>query len=114
MTNAAKTLEFRIERTIAASSAQAFDAWLNPKIPGTPWSESDKLLLNPTVDGFFYWLTRGTPHYGRFTQIERPRSMQHTWVSPHTLGTETTVTVTFDPRGTGHLDDSRAFRPARY
>ena len=43
----------------------------------------------------FYWLTRGTPHYGRFTQTERGSRLQHTWMSPNTLGLESTVTVTF-------------------
>ena len=99
MTTPVKTLEFKIERTIAASPGEAFDAWLNPKIPGTPWNEADKLLLDPKVDGFFYWLIRGTPHYGRFTQLERPGRLQHTWVSPNTLGLETTVTVTFRKQG---------------
>jgi hypothetical protein len=32
---------------------------------------ADKLLLNPTVDGLLYWAVRGTPHYGRFTAVER-------------------------------------------
>ena len=29
---AAKTLEFKIERTIAAAPTKVFDAWLNPKM----------------------------------------------------------------------------------
>lgn len=99
MTTSPKTLEFQIERTIKASPGEVFDAWLNPKTPGTPWHESDKLLLNPTVDGFFYWLIKGTPHYGRFTEMERPARLQHTWVSPNTLGHESTVTVTFKKHG---------------
>src|ERR1700733_11003715 len=97
--NKAKTIEFRFERTIPASPGEVFDAWLNPKIPGNPWHEADKLLLNPEVDGFFYWLIRGTPHYGRFTEIERPHRIQHTWMSPNTLGVESTVTVAFKKKG---------------
>jgi uncharacterized protein YndB with AHSA1/START domain len=103
MTKSAQTLEFKVERTIAAAAAEVFDAWLNPKIPGTPWHEADKLLLDPKVDGFFYWLIRGTPHYGRFTQMERPGRMQHTWVSPNTLGEESMVTVTFRKQGADTL-----------
>jgi uncharacterized protein YndB with AHSA1/START domain len=103
MKKSAKTLEFKIERTIPAPAGEVFDAWLNPKIPGTPWHEADKLILDPKVDGFFYWLIRGTPHYGRFTQMERPGRMQHTWVSPNTLGEESTVTVTFEKQGTDTL-----------
>lgn len=97
--NNAKTIEVTIERTISASAAAAFDAWLNPKIPGTPWNMAEKLLLNPTVDGFFYWAVKGTPHYGRFTAVERPGRIQHTWMSPHTSGLESTVTVTFKEKG---------------
>jgi uncharacterized protein YndB with AHSA1/START domain len=72
MTESRKTLEIRVERTIAAPLDEVFDAWLNPKIPGNPWNAADKLIFNPKVDGFFYWAITGTPHYGRFTEIERP------------------------------------------
>jgi uncharacterized protein YndB with AHSA1/START domain len=72
---------------------------LNPKIPGNPWNTADKLLLDARVDGFFYWAYRGTPHYGRFTQLERPARIQHTWMSPNTSGLESTVTVTFSEKG---------------
>jgi uncharacterized protein YndB with AHSA1/START domain len=97
--NNAKTIDVNIERTISASPGEAFDAWLNPKIPGNPWNMADKLLLNPTVDGFFYWAVKGTPHYGRFTAVERPGRIQHTWMSPNTSGLESTVTVTFKGKG---------------
>ena len=60
---------------------------------------ADKLLLTPKVDGFFYWSVKGTSHYGRFTEVERPGRIQHTWVSPNTLGEESTVTVTFLKKG---------------
>jgi uncharacterized protein YndB with AHSA1/START domain len=94
-----KSIEIKVERTIPASPGEVFDAWLNPKIPGTPWHESDKLILNPKVDGFFYWLIRGTAHYGRFVEMERPDRMRHTWMSRNTLGEESIVTVTFKKQG---------------
>jgi uncharacterized protein YndB with AHSA1/START domain len=94
-----KTIEVKVERTIAASQAEVFDGWLNPKVPGNPWHTADKLLLNPTVDGFFYWNFQGTPHYGRFTEIKRPAQIQHTWMSPNTAGLESHVTVTFTSKG---------------
>ncbi|MHB8481512.1 MAG: SRPBCC family protein [Nitrospiria bacterium] len=99
MKNSKKTLEFKFERTIPAPPGEVFDAWLNPKIPGTPWHEGDKLILNPKKDGLFYWLIMGTSHYGRFTKVEQSRRIQHTWVSPNTLGEESTVTVTFKKQG---------------
>jgi uncharacterized protein YndB with AHSA1/START domain len=98
-----KTIEVKVERTIPAPPGEVFDGWLNPKIPGNPWSMADRLLLNPKVDGFFYWFISETPHYGRFTEMERPARIQHTWVSPNTLGEETTVTVTFRKKGENTL-----------
>lgn len=94
-----KTIEVKVERTIPAPASEVYDAWLDRKVPGTPWSEGDKLLLNPEVDGFFYWLIHGTAHYGRFTEVKPGSRLQHTWVSPYTLGEESTVTVTFKQKG---------------
>lgn len=103
MRKSAHTLEVRVERAIPAPAGDVFDAWLNPKVPGTPWHESDKLIFNPHVDGLFYWLIRGMSHYGRFTELARPQCIQHTWVSPNTLGEESTVTVSFQKQGDGTL-----------
>jgi uncharacterized protein YndB with AHSA1/START domain len=99
MKKSTKTIEFKFERTIAALPGEVFDGWLNPKIPGTPWNMADALLLNPKVDGFFYWNVHGISHYGRFTAVDRPDRIQHTWVSPNTLGEESTVTLTFRKKG---------------
>ena len=96
---AAKTLGFKVERTIPAPPSEVFDAWLDPRIPGTPWNAAEKFIVDSRVDGLFYWTLKGTSHYGRFTAIERPGRIQHTWVSPNTLGEESTVTVTFESRG---------------
>jgi uncharacterized protein YndB with AHSA1/START domain len=103
MTKAAKTLEFKFERTIPAPPGEVFDAWLNPKIAGNPWNLADKFLLNPKVDGLFFWALKEHAHYGRFTDIERPRQMRHTWMSSSTLGQESTVTLTFKKKGKGTL-----------
>lgn len=99
MNNSRKTLEFKFERTIPAPPDEVFAGWLDPKIPGNPWNMAEKLLLNPKVDGFFYWKVKETSHYGRFTEVVRPGRIQHTWVSPGTLGEESTVTVTFEKKG---------------
>ena len=98
-----KTIEFKFERTIAAEPGEVFNAWLDPKVPGNPWNMAEKLLLNPAVDGFFYWAAKGTAHYGRFTEVQRGAKMVHTWVSPNTLGHESTVTVTFEKKGSGTI-----------
>jgi len=103
MSESKKTIQVKVERTIPAPLIEVFDAWLNPKIPGNPWNAADKLLFNPEVDGLFYWSIKGTPHYGRFTELARPGRIQHTWMSPNTSGLESMVTVTFQKEGEGTL-----------
>jgi uncharacterized protein YndB with AHSA1/START domain len=99
MKKSAKTIEIKVERAILAPLDEVFDAWINPKIPGNPWNAAEKFVLDPRVDGLFYWLLKGTAHYGRFTRVERPGRIQHTWVSPKTMGQESMVTVTFRKQG---------------
>jgi uncharacterized protein YndB with AHSA1/START domain len=96
---AMKTIEVRVDRTICAPPGEVFDAWLDPKTPGTPWNMGDKMLLNPHVDGLFYMIGERIPHYGRFTEMEMPAHMKHTWVSPNTLGEESKMALTFQKQG---------------
>jgi uncharacterized protein YndB with AHSA1/START domain len=98
-TTSTRTLEIKVERIIPAPPSEVFDAWLDPKIPGTPFHENDKLIVDLKVDGLWYWLFKGHAHYGRFTEIDRPGRIQHSWVSRKTLGEETLVTVTFQKKG---------------
>jgi uncharacterized protein YndB with AHSA1/START domain len=107
-TTSTKVLEIKVERTIPAPPSEVFDAWLDPEVPGTLWHEHDKLIFNPKVDGLWYLLSlahrcEGTPHYGRFMEIDRPSRIQHSWMSRNTLGEESTVTVTFQKKGEGTL-----------
>lgn len=94
-------LTFRFERIVPASPEEAFDAWLSSDIPGTPWNEADNVILQPEIDGMFFWSSKGKGIYGRFTEFERPARMRHTWVSPNTLGFESYVTLTFEKHGSG-------------
>lgn len=103
MKKSTNTIEVKVERTIPASPSEAFDGWLDPKIPGNPWNAAEEFLLDTKVDGLFYWRLKETSHYGRFTELERPDRIQHTWVSPNTLGQESTVTVTFKKQGENTL-----------
>jgi uncharacterized protein YndB with AHSA1/START domain len=59
MTTSTKTVGIKLERTIPAPPGEVFDAWLDPKIPGTAWHENEKLIVNPQVDGLWYWLSAG-------------------------------------------------------
>jgi uncharacterized protein YndB with AHSA1/START domain len=99
MTLTKNTIEVTVERTIPASAEELFDGWLDPKIPGNPWNFAEDLSLNAKTGGLFYWRTKETAHYGRFSKVERAACIQHTWVSPNTLGEESVVTVTFREKG---------------
>lgn len=99
-----KTMRVKVERTIEASPSEVFDAWLDPDCKGSPWNGVTKAILQPVVGGLFYrmHLSEGEDyelaHYGRFTILEHPRKMQYTWVSQHTRGLESVVTIEFEER----------------
>lgn len=104
MTNSQmKTTELTVTRTIAATPAEVFDVWLDSKSPGSPWFGVARAIVNPVVDGLFYHAVHfedhDWAHYGRFIAIDRPRRIQHSWVSEATRGLESIVTLTFDAGG---------------
>jgi uncharacterized protein YndB with AHSA1/START domain len=98
-----KLTEITVTRLIPAAPAEVFDVWIDPKSPGGPWHGAARLIINPVVDGLFYFAvdheSRTWPHYGRFTAIERPGRIAYTWVSEATRGLESIVTLTFQPSG---------------
>ena len=57
------------------------------------------LVVNAVVDGRVRHEGRVWAHYGRFIRLERPREIEHTWVSEATQGVESAVKLTFEPRG---------------
>ena len=100
-----KIFDLRLSRLIPGPPAEVFDVWFDPKSPGGPWYGAKKVLMNVAVDGLFYFATEHAGglkgHFGRFVSIDRPRSAEHTWMSPHTHGLETTVLVSFEARKGG-------------
>jgi len=96
-------IDVTVTRTIAASPEKVFDVWIDPQSPGGLWYGADRSIVNVAVDGLFYLAMkhegRTWPHYGRFIQIDRPRRVEHTWMSEATKGVESVLTVTFEPRG---------------
>lgn len=96
-------IEIVVNRKIAASPAQLFDAWIDPNSPGGPWFGTKRAILNPVVDGLFYHAVEHQgkiwPHYGRFIQIDHLHRIEHTWVSEATQGMETVLAITFEPVG---------------
>jgi uncharacterized protein YndB with AHSA1/START domain len=102
-----KLTDITVTRAIPAPPENVFDVWIDPKSPGGPWFGADRVILNPVVDGLFYFAVkhegRTWPHYGRFVLIERPHQVEYTWVSEATKGVESVVAVTFEPHG-DHTD----------
>lgn len=98
-----KTTEITVTRSIPASPADVYDVWMDPKSPGGPWFGPARIIFNGGVDGLFYFAAEANgqsfAHYGRFVELSRPAKIVHTWMSPATLGLETTVTLTFAPEG---------------
>jgi uncharacterized protein YndB with AHSA1/START domain len=104
MKSETKTIDLEVTRSIPASPTEVFDGRLDPKCPGTPWSEAAELVLDPKAGALFYYLFINEaggrkPHYGRFTIVDRPSKVQYTWMSLHTHGLESLVTVTFQKKG---------------
>ena len=96
-------IDVTVTREIPAPAEKVFDAWIDPKSPGGPWFGAERTIVNPMVDGLYYfavkWEGRIWAHYGRFLQLDRPRRVQYTWMSEATKGLESVVDVAFDPRG---------------
>ena len=59
-----------MNRTIPASPAEVYDAWLDPATPGIPWDRSDceKVLLDPKIDG----MQGGPPASTQWRRPSRP------------------------------------------
>lgn len=95
--------EITITRMIPATPEEVYDVWVDPKSPGGPWHGAARLIVNPVVDGLFYFAVnhegRVWPHYGRFVKLERPKLVEYTWMSEATKGAESTVTFTLEKQG---------------
>ena len=100
---APKQTDLTLTRTVAATPAEVFDTWLDANSPGGPWFGTQRVILDAKVDGLFYHCVehegRAWAHYGRFIALDRPRRIEHTWVSDGTRGLESVVTLTFAPEG---------------
>ena len=97
------TIEITVSRLIPAQAQDVFDVWIDPKSPGGPWFGAARTILNPIVDGLFYFAVqhegREWAHYGRFLAIERPAHVKYTWMSEATKGIESIVDVSFSGHG---------------
>jgi uncharacterized protein YndB with AHSA1/START domain len=102
-----KRFELTVSRSVLATPAEVFDVWLDPKSPGGPWFGAEQVILKAAVDGLFYHCVRHEgrtwAHYGRFVRLDRPRVIEHTWMSEATRGLESMVTLTLEPEDGGTL-----------
>ena len=100
-----KRMTLTVSRTIPATPAEVFDVWLDSQSPGGPWFGAARVILSPVVDGLFYHCVRHDghdwAHYGRFVRVDRPRVIEHTWMSEATRGIESIVKVTLEAQAEG-------------
>lgn len=101
-----KTIDITVSRLIPASATEVFDAWIDPKNPGSFFYDNTKVVVNAVVEGLFYWAHRSKggaihPHFGRFLKLDRGKLVEYTWMSEGTRGSETTVSISFESRDKG-------------
>ena len=96
-----------VRRTIAASPAELFDAWLDPQALAI-WMRPGSIrrttaTADARVGGRYEILMEGDdasyPHHGVYQVIDRPRRLAFTWASRGTGGRDSLVTVDFLPQG---------------
>ncbi len=96
---------FRLEmpRSYDASPERVFRAWTDPASLKAWLAEGGDVVADPRPGGLFYLGMQHSgairPHYGRYLRVENPRLLEFTWVSEHTQGKESVVTLEFTPRG---------------
>lgn len=100
-------MELTLKRTIPASRDAVFDAWLDPETlsqfmtPG-PEMTVPKVEVDGRVGGKFLVVMKSgekeIPHHGEYREIDRPRRLVFTWLSPFADG-DSEVTLTFRESG---------------
>ena len=98
-----------VERHIAASPEQVYDAWLDPSHAGrwlfrTPEGSLERCEIDPRVGGRFRIDERRgddvAEHYGEYVALDRPRRLAFDfWTSFSDERTRVAVTITADGEG---------------
>lgn len=106
MTTSEKTRSLKVERQLAASPDDVFDAWTDPDslsvwmCPG-PGMRVPVAELDARVGGSFRIVMANDEtqydHKGTYQVVDRPRRLRFTWISPATGGGESVVTVDLSP-----------------
>lgn len=102
-------LNLTVERTIRATQADVFNAWLDPEMlrkfmmPAAGMSVP-KASNDPKEGGRFEIVMRAgeneIPHAGTYREISPHDRIVFTWESPYSVD-DSTVTLTFAPAGQG-------------
>jgi uncharacterized protein YndB with AHSA1/START domain len=94
-----------VQRKIAASADDLFDAWLDAESLGS-WmkpsgTRETRAETDARVGGSFRIVMvtddASMVHTGTYQEIDRPRRLVFTWSSPATQFKDSIVTVTFEP-----------------
>jgi uncharacterized protein YndB with AHSA1/START domain len=94
-----------VQRKIAASADDLFDAWLDAESLGS-WmkpsgTRETRAETDARVGGSFRIVMvtdeASLVHTGTYQEIDRPRRLVFTWSSPATQFRDSIVTVTFEP-----------------
>jgi uncharacterized protein YndB with AHSA1/START domain len=96
-----------VQRTLPVGPDRAFDAWLEPSELRSWMAPVSDVEVDARVGGRFRIVmaraeAEGGPieHTGEYRELDRPRRLVFTWVSPYTNG-ESVVTVDLQPEGSG-------------
>ena len=92
-----------VKRTLSASPERVFAAWLEPESMArwlSPFADA-AAEVDARVDGAFRVVMRGLgreiEHTGTYQEIDRPRRLVFTWISPYTRSVPSLVTVELMP-----------------
>jgi len=99
----------RLTRRLAASPEEVFDAWCDAALL-RQWFQPGNISLpvielDLRVGGAYRIVMRDEDddydHHGEYVEVERPRRLAFTWISPATKGETTLVTIELEPDGDG-------------
>jgi uncharacterized protein YndB with AHSA1/START domain len=107
MNAAVSPAQLELRRTIDAPPQVLFAAWLDAASVAQWMHPGPTLRTDATIDarvGGAFQIDMHTPdglvpHHGQYLEIVPHTRLVFTWVSPHTFGQDSLVTITFTPKG---------------
>jgi uncharacterized protein YndB with AHSA1/START domain len=95
----------RLERLLAASRERVYAAWIEPALLGkwmAPRGHAE-VSLDPRVGGALHVVMADAgvriEHHGEFLELDPPRRLRFTWMSPYTGSEPSVVTVELSAEG---------------